>query len=96
MVRQRSATPLSPVRIWVPPPEPNKKRARMTKTIAFVNQKGGVGKSTSVINVAACLANKDKSVLIIDMDPQGNTTQVYSNITDDDDSIYNLLLKKPT
>tara|TARA_B100000427_G_scaffold70089_1_gene56458 strand:+ start:611 stop:1393 length:783 start_codon:yes stop_codon:yes gene_type:complete len=68
----------------------------MTKTIAFVNQKGGVGKSTSVINVAACLANKDKSVLIIDMDPQGNTTQVYSNITDDDDSIYNLLLKKPT
>jgi len=65
----------------------------MTKTISFVNQKGGVGKSTSVINIAACLAKQKKSVLIIDMDPQGNTTQVYSNITDDDQSIYNLLVK---
>ena len=66
----------------------------MTKTISFVNQKGGVGKTTSVINIAACLAEKDASVLIIDMDPQGNTTQVYSNITDDDDSVYNLLINK--
>ena len=64
----------------------------MTKTISFVNQKGGVGKTTSVINIAACLAEQNASVLIIDMDPQGNTTQVYSNITDDDDSIYNLLV----
>tara|TARA_B100000427_G_scaffold228520_1_gene191893 strand:- start:16507 stop:17325 length:819 start_codon:yes stop_codon:yes gene_type:complete len=69
-----------------------RKRATMTKTISFVNQKGGVGKTTSVINIAACLAEQNASVLIIDMDPQGNTTQVYSNITDDDDSVYNLLV----
>jgi len=65
----------------------------MTKTISFVNQKGVVGKTTSVINIAACLAEKNVRVLIIDMDPQANTTQVYAPITDNDDSMYNLLLQ---
>ena len=64
-------------------------------TIAVINQKGGVGKTTTVINLASALSILGQNNLIIDLDPQGNaTTGLGKNNNDEKKNIYNLLIKK--
>ena len=67
----------------------------MGRIIAVANQKGGVGKSTTAINLSSCLGEMGKKVLTIDMDPQGNTTSGLGiEKNEQENTIYELLLRE--
>ena len=67
----------------------------MGKIIAIANQKGGVGKTTTSINLSASLASKGKNILVIDADPQGNTTSGFGIEKNDlENTIYELILSE--
>ncbi len=69
----------------------------MGRVIAIANQKGGVGKTTTSINLSACLAEAGKKVLVIDLDPQGNCTSGFGlNKNEMEETVYELILGECT
>lgn len=68
----------------------------MSRVIAIANQKGGVGKTTTAVNLSASLAVAEQETLVIDMDPQGNTTSGFGISKEQRDNMYHsLMFRKP-
>lgn len=69
--------------------------SKMSRIMAIVNQKGGVGKTTTAVNLGCCLGMLGQKVLLIDIDPQGNTTSgVGIDKMNNDKTIYNVLINE--
>ena len=68
----------------------------MGKIIAVTNQKGGVGKTTTSINLSACIADAGKRVLLVDIDPQGNATSGLGQSENAENTVYDVLIGEAT
>ena len=66
----------------------------MNKVIAIANQKGGVGKTTTAVNLASCLSATKRKVLLIDLDPQGNATTATGIKEENPNTLFNLFFEE--
>ncbi len=89
----RSIAPLEPVESTAPGRHPGAANHPLPRCLAVANQKGGVGKTTTTVNLGAALAELGYRVLVVDLDPQGNaTTGLGVNARNLDSSVYDVIL----